>query len=89
MKKKLLSAFLAASLSFCMMASAIPVLANETYDVSSHTVAESDAPLRLYYDEEASHGVAEGYDEVDTYFGSGAPLINQHPNDDWERWSIP
>ncbi len=89
MKKKLLSAILAATLTFGVMSGSLPVLAAESYDVAEHTVSESDAPMRLYYDEEASHGVAEGYDEVDTYFGSGASLIEQHLNDDWERWSIP
>ena len=88
MKKKLLSAILAATLTFGVMSGSLPVLAAESYDVAEHTVSESDAPMRLYYDEEASHGVEE-YDKVDTYFGSGAPLIEAHPNDDWERWSIP
>ena len=89
MKKKLLSAILASAMIFGAMAGALPVLAAESYDISDYKVSESDAPMRLYYDEEASHGVAQGYDDVDTSFGSGGNLIEQHPNDDWERWSIP
>ena len=89
MKKKILSAILASVMTFGAMSGVLPVMAAESYDITDHVVSESDAPMRLYYDEEASHGVAEGYDDVDTYFGSGAPLIEAHPNDDWERWSIP
>ena len=91
MKRKILSAFLCATM---LMSSSVGLLsvaaeAAEREDVSPYTVEESEIPLRLYYDEEASHGVAQGYDDVDTYFGSGASLIEAHPNDDWERWSIP
>ena len=89
MRNKLLSAFLAVTLALGMMAGALPAFASETYDVADHTVSETNVPLRLYYDEEASHGVAAGYDDTDTYFGSGASLIEAHPDDDWERWSIP
>ena len=90
MKKKALAAILAASLIFGSSTGTLSLVASaETYDVGEHTVNESEVPMRLYYDEEASHGVAEGYDDVDTYFGSGSALIEAHPNDDWERWSIP
>ena len=89
MKKKILSAILASVMTFGAMSGVLSVMAAESYDITDHVVSESDAPMRLYYDEEASHGVAEGYDDVDTYFGSGASLIEAHPNDDWERWSIP
>ena len=90
MKKKVLSAILAAALTFGTLSGSLSVVSSaESHDVSAYKVNESDAPMRLYYDEEASHGVAQGYDEVDTYFGSGSSLIAAHPNDDWERWSIP
>ncbi|MBR2971373.1 MAG: hypothetical protein IKC61_00415, partial [Clostridia bacterium] len=89
MKNKILSAILSMTMILGSLSGVMPVISAASYDVSEYRIEESDIPLRLYYDEEASHGVAEGYDEVDTYFGSGAPLINQHPNDDWERWSIP
>ena len=89
MRKKLLSAILVSAMTLGTMSGAIPVLAAESYDIALHKVSESEAPMRLYYDEEASHGVAAGYDDVDTYFGSGSSLIEAHPNDDWERWSIP
>ena len=91
MKRKLLSALLLASLMLGCLSGVLSVAAAAAVrqDVSSYLVEESDIPLRLYYDEEASHGVSQGYDDVDTYFGSGAPLIEAHPNDDWERWSIP
>ena len=90
MKKKALAAILAASLIFGSSTGTLSLVASaETYEVGEHTVNESEVPMRLYYDEEASHGVAEGYDDVDTYFGSGSGLIEAHPNDDWERWSIP
>ena len=91
MKRKILSAFLIFTLLLVSASSLTSVVASATakYDVTPYEVKENDIPLRLYYDEEASHGVAQGYDEVDTYFGSGASLIEAHPNDDWERWSIP
>jgi hypothetical protein len=89
MKRKILSAVLALSLLIGSSSGALSAAALETRDVAPYSIEESDIPLRLYYDEEASHGVAGGYDDVDTYFGSGASLIEAHPNDDWERWSIP
>ena len=91
MKRKILSALLATSLLVGSSTGALSVAAAELekHDVSDYVITESDVPLRLYYDEEASHGVAQGYDDVDTYFGSGSSLIAAHPNDDWERWSIP
>ena len=91
MKRKLLSALLLISLLFGCSSGILSVAAATAVrqDVSSHSIEKSDIPLRLYYDEEASHGVSQGYDDVDTYFGSGASLIAAHPNDDWERWSIP
>ncbi len=90
MKKKLLSAFLALTLVFGSVSGIIPVrtVAAER-DENSVIIEENDIPLRLYYDEEASHGVAQGYDDVDVSFGSGDANIAAHPNDDWERWSIP
>ena len=89
MKKKSIALMLTVSLLIGIVSCVIPVYSfAATSDVGK--IIEADkTPLRLYYDEEASHGVAQGYDEVDTYFGSSANLINAHPNDDWERWSIP
>ena len=89
MKRKILSALLSVSLMLGSSSGVLAMAQTEKQDVSAYSIAESDIPLRLYYDEEASHGVAQGYDDVDTYFGSGASLIEAHPNDDWERWSIP
>ena len=91
MKRKILSAFLVLTLLVISASALMSVVASATakYDVSPYEVEEKDIPLRLYYDEEASHGVAQGYDDVHTYFGSGSQLIEAHPNDDWERWSIP
>ena len=89
MKNKLLSLFLAASLLFATLSGVIPVTSLAKENVSEHIIEKSETPFRLYYDEEASHGVAEGYDDVDTSFGSGSTMIAAHPNDDWERWSIP
>ena len=90
MRKKLLSTFLVMSLLFGSISGLIPITAAAAkLDVSDHIVEQTDAPLRLYYDEEASHGVSAGYDDVDTSFGSGYTEIEKHVNDDWERWSIP
>ena len=89
MKRKILSALLSVSLLLGSSSGVFAMAQTEKQDVSAYSIEESDIPLRLYYDEEASHGVAAGYDDVDTYFGSGASLIEAHPDDDWERWSIP
>ncbi len=67
----------------------IPVRAIAATSDAGKIIEADKTPLRLYYDEEASHGVAQGYDDVHTSFGSGAQHINAHLNDDWERWSIP
>ncbi len=67
----------------------IPIRTYAAKSDAGKIIEADNTPLRLYYDEEASHGVAQGYDEVHTYFGSSSDLIAKHPNDDWERWSIP
>ena len=89
MKKRAIALMLTLSLMLGTLASVIPVHTLAATSDAGHIIEASDVPLRLYYDEEASHGVAAGYDEVDTYFGSGSDLIAKHPDDDWERWSIP
>ena len=89
MKKKLTSLFLVVSLLFGSVSGLLPVVSFAAGNVEDYVIEENDVPLKLYYDEEASHGLAQGYDDVDTSFGSGSSLIDAHPNDDWERWSIP
>ena len=89
MKKKLTSLFLVVSLLFGSVSGLLPVVSFASGNVEDYVIEENDVPLKLYYDEEASHGLAQGYDDVDTSFGSGSSLIDAHPNDDWERWSIP
>ena len=89
MKTKLLSALLSLTFIFGSVSGVMPAASAMSYDTSAYEIEETNVPLRLYYDEEASHGVAAGYDDTDTYFGSGESLIEAHPNDDWERWSIP
>ena len=89
MKKKLTSLFLVVCLLFGSIAGLLPVASFAAGNAEDHVVEAADVPLKLHYDEEASHGVSQGYDEVDTSFGSGGSMIEAHPNDDWERWSIP
>ncbi len=90
MKNKILSLSLVVTILFAAVSGIIPVMSYaDTSDYESHIVEEKDVPLKLQYDEEASHGVSAGYDNVDTSFGSGGNMIAAHPNDDWERWSIP
>ncbi len=91
MKKKIISALLTFCLLFGTFSFMIPlgVFAAGTVDVSDYLIDKSDIPLRLYYDEEASHGLALGYDDVSESFGSDSGQLKKHENDDWERWSIP
>ncbi len=89
MKKKSIALMLTFSLMLGIVSCIIPVRPVAATSDAGKIIEADKTPLHLYYDEEASHGVAEGYDEVDTYFGSGSDLIAKHPNDDWERWSIP
>lgn len=77
------------SLMLGIVSCIIPVRPIAATSNAGEIIEADKTPLHLYYDEEASHGVAQGYDEVDTYFGSSSDLIAKHPNDDWERWSIP
>lgn len=53
-----------------------------------HIIDPTDVPLRLYYDEEASHGVAK-FENTSESYGSSSNWINANLDDDWERWSIP
>ena len=66
----------------------IPVHASET---GGEIIEGSDIPLRLWYDEEAAHGIDKGYDNADrayttSYNGTQAAKL---VDDDWERWSLP
>ena len=70
MKKKLTSLFLVMSLLFGSIAGLLPVASFAAGNAEDYVVDKADVPLKLYYDEEASHGVKQGYDEVDTSFGS-------------------
>lgn len=89
-KNRILSAILVLALLFGSVSTFIPVRSFAERDANSVLIEENnDIPLRLYYDEEASHGVAAGYDDVDKSFGSGSSQIEANLNDDWERWSIP
>lgn len=89
MKRRLISFVLVLAMTFGLFASVIPARVFAAQDSNSVLIESSDIPLRLYYDEEASHGVSQGYDDVSTSFGSGAGEIADNVNDDWERWSIP
>ena len=89
MKKKSIALMLTLSLLLGVVSCVIPVYSFAATSNAGKIIEADKTPLRLYYDEAASHGVAQGYDEVDTYFGSSANLIDKHLNDDWERWSIP
>ncbi|MBQ8372295.1 MAG: glycoside hydrolase N-terminal domain-containing protein [Clostridia bacterium] len=93
MKKKIISGLLTLCLLFCSFSFMLPfgAFASDTAPAASvgEIIGESDIPLRLYYDESASHGISSGYDDVTESFGSDSGQIDKHVNDDWERWSIP
>lgn len=90
MKRKLIAGILTCTLMLNLICAALPIASFASDgNADSVLIEDSDIPLRLYYDEEASHGVSQGYDNVSESFGSGNSMIAAHPNDDWERWSIP
>lgn len=75
-----------------MLFSAVaPVAAAGISDILSggSLIEASDIPLRLHYDEEASHGINSGYEDRQSPTGFQLNALEAHPNDDWERWSLP
>ena len=83
MKKKITSLFLVVCILFGSIAGFLPVISLASGDVEDYVIESTDVPLKLHYDEEASHGVSQGYDDVDASFGSGYTEIEKHVNDDW------
>ena len=88
MKKRILSLLCTLAMLFSFYSFTIPVRAAE---ISDEIIEGGDVSLRLWYDEEASHGIDKGYDNADrpyttSYSGTQAAEL---VNDDWERWSLP
>lgn len=83
--KKILSLVVVCVISCSLCFAAIPVNA----EGDSMIIDKNDIPLRLYYDEEASHDTEGKFENLDHVVGTGAGYINANVNDDWERWSIP
>ena len=53
-------------------------------------IEASDIPLRLYYDEEASHGIDTEFENMSKYPPSlPQGFLKNRAMDDWERWSTP
>ncbi|MBQ9084584.1 MAG: glycoside hydrolase family 95 protein [Clostridia bacterium] len=88
MKKRIVSLCLALAMLFASVSGILPVMAVVT-SAEGELIAGEDIPLHLYYDEEASHGVSQGFDDMSASSGSGGQWIETNLNDDWERWSIP
>ncbi len=91
MKRKGIALMLSLALMFGSVATALPVITSAEAGATGSIIAESEIPLRLFYDEEASHGIdifentsSYSSDRVnpDTYMAMAA-------DDDWERWSLP
>ncbi len=91
MKRRSTALLLTVAILISLFAWMIPVSAADTASNASvgEIIGESDIPLRLYYDESASHGISSGYEDVTESLGSHPSDVEKHLNDDWERWSIP
>ena len=85
MKKKFLSLVTACGMLCGFLHITVPVNA----EGNSVIINESDIPLQLYYDEEASHGVDKGFEDMPKSTGAWIEYVNRNVDDDWERWSIP
>ena len=62
MKNRIISLLCAIVMLFSFYSFMIPVHASET---GGEIIEGSDIPLRLWYDEEAAHGIDKGYDNAD------------------------
>lgn len=85
MKKKILSLVMVCVMLCSLCFAAIPACA----EGDGMIIDKNDIPLRLYYDEEASHDTEGKFENLDHVVGTGAGYITANVNDDWERWSIP
>ena len=85
MKKKILSLVMACVMLCSLCFAAIPASA----EGDGMIIDKNDIPLRLYYDEEASHDTEGKFENLDHVVGTGTGYITTNVNDDWERWSIP
>ena len=52
-------------------------------------ISESDLPLRLHYDEPASHGINTAFEEREGVGTLGSNSAIKNALCDWENWSIP
>ena len=91
MKRKSVALFCVLLMLFSIYS--VIALANaEAYD--GKIIEDSYIPLRLWYDEEASHGINDVYENASESFpvmyeGPNAYDGTMYVNDDWERWSLP
>ena len=87
MKKRGIAAMLTLALLCGSVLGVMPAVSAASSG-EGHIIDPTDVPLRLYYDEEASHGVAK-FENTSESYGSSSNWINANLDDDWERWSIP
>ena len=85
MKKKFLSLVTACGMLCGFLHITVPVNA----EGNSVIINESDIPLQLYYDEEASHGVDKGFEDMPKYGDGVSKYVNRNVDDDWSAGQFP
>ncbi len=70
---------------------ALPALGITAFaaDADSKIIDSPDIPLRLWYDEPASHGINTKYETEEGVGDLGNNSATKNALDDWQNWSIP
>lgn len=70
---------------------ALPALGISAFasDADSKVIASPDIPLRLWYDEPASHGINTKFETEEGVGDLGSNSATKNALDDWQNWSIP
>ncbi len=92
MKKKGLALMLSIAMLFGSVVGAIPAVstvASAEALENSKIIESPDIPLRLYYDEPASHGINTRFETAEGVGNLGDNSATKSANDDWVNWSIP
>ena len=90
-RRKGISIMLSLAILFGAVASGIPAYAagGVTENNSGNLIKSPEIPLRLWYDEPASHGINTDFETREGVGTLGSNSVIKNALCDWENWSIP
>ena len=89
MKKRGIAFMLSFALLTGSVLGSLPALSVAAADEDSKLITSPDIPLRLQYDEPASHGINTKFETEEGVGALGNNSAIKNALDDWQNWSIP